>query len=377
MKKSFPVNINGTIFYIDEDAYTLLNTYLDQVGKAFPDPEGQEIVGDIEARISELFSERLASGATVIVIEDVNKVIEQMGRPQDFSDAPSADQPHESEADGQGGEPTPPPFAAQEAAEPAGRKRLYRDGSNKVLGGVLGGVACYMGWNANVLRLLYVVAALIPYTFFFWVLLYLLAWLVIPEAVTPQQKLEMQGQPVTLGNLGQTILGTAAPGQSQSTGNFMGSLVGFLGKLIAIAFGITACVAGAFGVFFVIAAICSLIVYFGWGSLELISDLPIYSYRSGHPLLYAFGNLAVFMAIIIPCVGVIWGAGCSLFGWKGVSKATIIAVVVVEVLLIIAGVVMVSAANIPVYIYDYSMAGMPDHMLATSSSGLLSFFSLK
>ena len=63
MKKTFPVNINGTIFYIDEDAYALLNTYLEQLKVAFKGPEGAEIVADIEARISEIFSETIASGA--------------------------------------------------------------------------------------------------------------------------------------------------------------------------------------------------------------------------------------------------------------------------------------------------------------------------
>ena len=77
MKKTFPVNINGKIFYIDEDAYKLLQDYLSQLRATFPGQEGSEIVSDIECRISELFDERILSGANVIVLEDVNNVIEE------------------------------------------------------------------------------------------------------------------------------------------------------------------------------------------------------------------------------------------------------------------------------------------------------------
>lgn len=55
MKRTFPVNINGKVFYIDEDAYELLQNYLDQLRATFPGSEGDEIVSDIESRISELF----------------------------------------------------------------------------------------------------------------------------------------------------------------------------------------------------------------------------------------------------------------------------------------------------------------------------------
>lgn len=75
MKKTFPVNINGKIFYIDEDAYRLLLDYLSQLRATFTGDEGAEIVNDIEQRISEHFDERISLGANVIVIDDVNNVI--------------------------------------------------------------------------------------------------------------------------------------------------------------------------------------------------------------------------------------------------------------------------------------------------------------
>ena len=81
MKKTFPVNINGKVFYIDEDAYELLSNYLTQLRAAFCGTEGDEIVTDIESRISELFDERISAGANAITFADVNSVIEIMGKP--------------------------------------------------------------------------------------------------------------------------------------------------------------------------------------------------------------------------------------------------------------------------------------------------------
>lgn len=111
MKKTFPVNINGKIFYIDEDAYKLLQDYLSQLRDTFPGQEGSEIVSDIESRISELFDERIATGANVIILEDVNNIIETMGRPEELSD----------EADFAGAEPTSgtPDSDAQESHRPS------------------------------------------------------------------------------------------------------------------------------------------------------------------------------------------------------------------------------------------------------------------
>ena len=86
MKKTFPVNINGKIFYIDEDAYKLLLDYLSQLRTTFTGAEGEEIVNDIESRISEHFDERIRLGANVIVLEDVNRVIGTIGRPEELSD---------------------------------------------------------------------------------------------------------------------------------------------------------------------------------------------------------------------------------------------------------------------------------------------------
>ena len=90
MKKTLTINLGGTVYYIDEDAYHLLDNYLTNLRIHFCREEGaEEIVHDIELRISELFTDRLNEGKQVITIEDVEEIIARMGKPEDLSDEES------------------------------------------------------------------------------------------------------------------------------------------------------------------------------------------------------------------------------------------------------------------------------------------------
>lgn len=349
MKKTFPVNINGSIFYIDEDAYQLLNTYLEQLRSAFPGDEGKEIVTDIEARIAEIFSETIAGGAGVIVIEDINNIIEQMGRPADLGDGNAEDEAPDSQNHTEEGAPkqeygpTPPPFQAYET-----KKRLYRDENNKVFGGVLSGLACYAGWTTNVLRLLVVVLWFVflcsawPLSWSL-IILYLLAWMIIPPARTAQQYLEMTGTPVTVSNVGQTILGTSAPNKDGND-KFLVSILSIIGKVITIIFGLMAAGVAIGSLVMLIMSICGLILYSGWNNVELLNGIGMF--RIDHPAISAVAILSTSLSILIPCIAIIWGVCSVLFKAKGASKATIISAIVLEVILIIASIVLTYIAHL-------------------------------
>lgn len=365
MKKTFPVNINGTVFYIDEDAYNLLNTYLDQLRKAFPGREGEEVISDIEARIAEHFSEIMSAGSRVISISDVNSVIEKMGRPADISDNDADnDAPEVGGASGQ----TPPPFNA-----PTG-KHLYRDERNKVFGGVLSGLSWYLDWNVTIMRVLLIVLALCTQI---WplVVIYLIAWMVIPPARTQRQILEMTGRPVTPGNIGQTVLGTMDPDSPYNGAGTVTSqsIFSILGKIILAMCGI---VAGAVGLGFVgvlIAAVCSLIIFSGWGSLELMDNLlDGFFPAADHPVIGSIGVILLAVAVAIPCIAIVWGACCALFNARGASKTLIITTVVLEVVLIVATVVTLTLANIEPDYHAMAVSSCPAAVAQASS-----FFSLQ
>ena len=87
MKKTLTVNLGGTVFHIDEDAYRLLDNYLSNLKIHFRKEAGaDEIIDDIERRISELFTEKLAAGSQVITIAYVEEVIARMGKPEEVAD---------------------------------------------------------------------------------------------------------------------------------------------------------------------------------------------------------------------------------------------------------------------------------------------------
>ncbi len=133
---------------------------------------------------------------------------------------------------------------------------------NKVLGGVFGGLAAYLGWNANVMRILFIVllVALLSHHFGILILAYLIAWMIIPEARTPRQILEMNGEAINVGNLGRTVInesGVVPPPVNQSSdNNFLATFFSFIGKGIV---GLIGLGAGAIFIASVIYFLASLV----------------------------------------------------------------------------------------------------------------------
>ncbi len=85
MKKTVNINLAGTFFHIDEDAFGKLSRYLDAIKKSISDPVGgDEIIRDIETRIAELFSEKLESNTQVVSIKELDAIITIMGQPEDY-----------------------------------------------------------------------------------------------------------------------------------------------------------------------------------------------------------------------------------------------------------------------------------------------------
>lgn len=348
MKKTFPVNINGIVFYIDEDAYNLLNTYLDQLRNTFTGNDGAETVDDIESRIAEIFSEKSTDGTHIIMLNDVNDVIERMGRPDDI--APEGNDiasGKTTDTDAAAGEnsATPPPFQdttpnAEEASVP---KKLYRDERNKVFGGVLAGFALYLGWNVTALRVIIVILALITKILPFG-LIYLVAWMIIPPARTPRQILEMTGRPVTLESLGRTILGTpdAVNQYEHGSGSSFGQV---LGKIIMAFVGLIGgmCAIGATAMF--IAAVSGLVLYLGWATPTLIDYFGIIE-PLNMPVVVACGIICMSLAILIPSLAAVW-AGCnSLFNSRGISRKATVSIIIFEILVIIATIILLEVASI-------------------------------
>jgi phage shock protein PspC (stress-responsive transcriptional regulator) len=185
MDKTVTINISGIIFHINENAFEKLNHYLNTIGSYFSDAEGKsEIMADIEARIAEMFKQKISDAKQVITLDDVNTMISVMGQPEDYVDGDVA------------------PKKARYSSENTS-KRIYRNPDDRILGGVCSGVSSYLGINDPLwLRLLFVIIFFVMGT---GILLYIILWIIIPEAKSAAEKLEMRGEPVNIDNISKTI----------------------------------------------------------------------------------------------------------------------------------------------------------------------------
>ena len=171
MKKVININFQGTIVPIEESSYELLQQYIESLRHYFANEEGRdEIINDIESRISELFQERLKAGSTCITDEDVNAIIKNMGRPADFEEADKGDNESDKTADAGNAKKSENVFQGDWSWK---GKRLYRDENNKILGGVCSGIAAYFGIDPVIVRILFLVSGI-------GVLAYIILWMFVP-----------------------------------------------------------------------------------------------------------------------------------------------------------------------------------------------------
>ncbi|WP_430967882.1 PspC domain-containing protein [Spongiimicrobium sp. 2-473A-2-J] len=183
MNKTVNINLANTIFHIDEEAYNKLRRYLEAIKRSFAGtPGSDEILSDIEARISELFYEKMENDRQVITQKEVDEVVAIMGQPEDYM----------IDEDIFEDEPKP-------KAKASGRvKKLYRDIDSKYIGGVCSGLEHYLGLDALWIRLIFIFLAVFTG---FGFIAYILLWILVPEAATTSQKLDMTGEAVNISNI--------------------------------------------------------------------------------------------------------------------------------------------------------------------------------
>jgi phage shock protein PspC (stress-responsive transcriptional regulator) len=408
MKKVININFQGTIVPIEESSYELLQQYVESLRHYFSDEEGRdEIINDIESRISELFQERLKSGSTCITDDDVNLIIKNMGRPEDFEKAEKGD--NDSDKNQTGGRSKKDENFSRGDWSWKG-KRLYRDENNKILGGVCSGIAAYFGIDPVIVRILFLVSGigilayiilwmfvpgsnmlengvrkrlyrnpdgkiiggvcsgigsyfdvnpwlpriifLIPFISFFFrwghfgpltfpnflsfsfspgsFIIYIILWLVIPEASTTSEKLEMKGEKVDLnsiknsvlkemkdvgvrvGKMGQDVgervgkMGAEAGNFAKEKGTDLGKEIhtaayrssGILGKIITTIFKIFMYfILGCLALGIIVALFSIAIVAIG------LFPLKNFVLTDGWQTVFAWGTLIFFIAV--PVIGII------------------------------------------------------------------------
>lgn len=191
MKKNITINLFGSLYNIDEDAYELLQTYENQLRTYFSRQEGgDEISEDIERRVAELFEELKEQGKEAIDMDDVQSIIRRIGKPEDFQ---VSDEENET--------PKEENKKAEEKAR--GPKKLFRDPNDKMLGGVMSGLSHYFGGDSLLWRL--IILILIIFSSGIFIVAYIVGWIVIPQAQTAEDFLRMEGKPVNPDTISQKV----------------------------------------------------------------------------------------------------------------------------------------------------------------------------
>ncbi len=302
MNKTVNINLAGTFFHIDEDAFAKLTRYLDAIRRSFSDPTGQdEIIKDIEARIAELFSEKIEKSSQVITIKELDEVIGVMGQPEDYI----IDEEIFDDV---------PPTQKKQTRNKTNHKQLFRDMDNKFVGGVSSGLGHYLSVDPLWIRLAWI--ALVLLGFGTPVLIYALLWVLVPEAITTADKLKMSREPVNISNIEKKIKEEFDKASEKIKDvdydkhmeNAKKGASGFFATLGKIVKGIFMVIGKFFGILLIIIALSTLISLivglfttgtFGmvWGNTEVFDYMTIINVGNTP---YWLISLLVFFVIGIP-----------------------------------------------------------------------------
>lgn len=232
MEPSINVSIAGVAFVLDTPAYQLLHEYTIRIETGYKDnPDGGEILSDIEARIAELILSQ-QSADRIVQAPLIRSIIDQLGLPDDLKNISDAVDTSHNKRD-------------------TLARRLYRNPEGAKLGGVCSGLATYFDLEPVIIRLIFVAPMLLipiagvmkmnelsgflgSLTGVFF-MLYFILWFAIPKAKTPRQKLEMQGKKITASSIHQTFqeeLNTIAPSpRSERSASLLAEFVYVLGRI--------------------------------------------------------------------------------------------------------------------------------------------------
>ncbi|MDP1620845.1 MAG: PspC domain-containing protein [Bacteroidales bacterium] len=297
MKKTLTINLGGIVFHIDEDAYLSLNQYLENLKKYFSNQEGaQDILNDIESRIAEILTDKQSETRQVITLEDVTAVISIMGQPIDIDQEEN-------------------PGTHQDSFGERGEKRFFRNPDEKVIAGVCSGIAAYFHLDPVWVRLIFLVFVAAGGS---GILMYIVLWVVIPEAKRTTDRLEMRGKKINISNIERSVreevselgsrignLTSASAASIKRAGKGSGSIfeaigkgiveiLTFIGKGLVILSGIILILVG-------LSLLLLLLVYnLGWsGGIYADNDMTILPFPDLANILVGCNIPVVYLQVIL------------------------------------------------------------------------------
>jgi len=327
MEKTIIINIGNTIIHIEESAYELLKTYLNEVKNYFANhADDIEIVTDIENRVAELFSEQLeAQKKQVVDAGIVGEVIGQMGRVQDFETLEEGTE-----------EPSPQPNTTFPGVE----KKLYRDMDERVIAGVCAGIAHYVDMDAKWVRLAAVLAIFLGGS---GLLVYALLWIIMPKAKSRVEKMEMKGEPANLQgfqrNLDEEMQAIRerldeVHKHSQPLftrfGHVIGEFFEWVGRFISgtgkVIFKVIAGLIIVFGVFFLLGLLISIAAFMGFWDASAYDYFPLSVINVSYRDVLIF---AAFIVMFIPVLALVLFSIRVAFNRQAINKTLSFALLII------------------------------------------------
>ncbi|WP_281232005.1 PspC domain-containing protein [Flavobacterium gelatinilyticum] len=303
MNKTVNINLGGMFFHIDEDAYLKLTRYFDAIKRSLNNSSGQdEIIKDIEMRVSELLTEKQKSEKHVVALKDVDEVIAVMGQPEDYriEDEENTGAPYNN-------------------YNKRSHKKLYRDKENGMVGGVATGLGHYFGIDAVWIKIVFLIFVFAG--FGTGILAYFVLWIVTPEAVTTSEKLEMTGEPVTISNIEKKVreeidslsekfknadydkMGNQVKSGAERISSSFGDFIMTVFKIFAKVLGVVLIMAGLATLVLLLIGVFTLgtnvFIDFPWQNFieaENFTDYPIWSF--GLLMLFAVGIPFFFLTLL-------------------------------------------------------------------------------
>lgn len=356
MKQKHDVSIAGIAFQLDDEGYLLLDNYLSQIAAIYKNnPDGAEVLADIEGRICELILERQPADRPVPV-ELLRHIVEQLGMPDSFPEETTpAPNNHVSNSTELGNASAQTDSQSHTSSNTSGAnttntqsrlnqpptdmpRRLYRNAENARIGGVCSGLGTFFRVDPIVFRLCFLLplsltmlVAVIPgisaMTGFFGVLFaisivaYPLLWFAIPMARTPRQKLEMRGEAITATTIQKSVQKghltnkktasnrtAAALSTSDQFLSILGNIILFILKFIGVI------IAGALLIGGLCIAVASLTGYANTN----IASINLFSIESDSLLDFLF----VPIVIAIPLLAISYLLLALIFKWPAPKRKT-------------------------------------------------------
>lgn len=239
--------------------------------------EDKDVVDEIELRMAELLTEHGLDANKVILPADVSFLKSQLGNPKDFKE---------------GGEETAPAAKQPEA------KRLFRDTDNAMIAGVAAGLARYFGIDVLLIRILFVIAVLV--TFGWGILLYIVLWLLVPEAKTSSDRLQMAGKPINVDSLKEIVERADVKGAAHRANATLAGPINTVFRTILKLIGVVFIFFGLSALFGLIAAVTYIVIHGGAWLQDNIFPVGLRE----HLLLYIAMGVASLMALFIILFGI-------------------------------------------------------------------------